>query len=260
MSKSLNYLLPKNFKNKFPVSFEFLRFIKNKDFIPFIRFIANGNVHLKFTEKISFLYKCFMINTKVNSPHRQHDVLSFIEKMFEYKNSDGVFVECGCFKGSSTSKFSLAAKHLNKKLIVFDSFEGIPENSENHDYNIYGEKSGFAKGSFMGGLEEVKDNITKYGSIDNCTFIKGWFDKTMPGFNEKINAIYIDVDLASSTMTCLEYLYPLTLKGGTIMSQDGHLPLVIDVFKNIDFWKSKFNIDPPRIDHLGIEKLIYFYK
>lgn len=45
-------------------------------------------------------------------------------------------------------------------------------------------------------------------------FIKGWFEDTMPVFNERIIAAYIDVDLASSTKTCLKYLYPLLVPGG----------------------------------------------
>jgi O-methyltransferase len=201
-----------------------------------------------------------MINSKVNSPHRQEEILGFVNAMCKYRDVEGSYIECGCFKGSSTAKFSLVAKILNKKLYVFDSFEGIPENNENHDFNIYGEKSGFKKGDFSGGLEEVKSNIQNFGAIDQCIFVKGWFDNTMPGFKEKLAAAYIDVDLASSTKTCLQFLYPLLIEGGTIMSQDGHLPLVIDVFKEVEFWRTKLNLEPPKVVGLGNEKLIYFTK
>ena len=81
------------------------------------------------------------------------------------------------------------------------------------------------KGKYCGSLEEVKNNIAKYGEIGVCHFIKGWFEETMSLFNKRIAAAYLDVDLASSTKTCLKYLYPLLVPGGVIISQDGDFPL-----------------------------------
>lgn len=260
MGKSLYYLVPKGFQSKFPLVFETLRFIKNQDYIPFLKFYFDNDIPLSKKEKASILNRLFSINMKVNSPHRQYEILGFISKMLQYKDIEGDFVECGCFKGSSTSKFSIIAKLLNKKLYVFDSFEGIPDNNENHDYNIYGEASGFKQGDFSGSLEEVKNNVRKYGEIDSCIFTKGWFDNTLPNFKGNINAVYIDVDLASSTKTCLKYFYPMLNKGGVIMSQDGHLPLVIDVFKDKIFWTEEMNSNAPNVEGLGKDKLIYFTK
>ena len=42
-------------------------------------------------------------------------------------NSKGVLIECGSFEGASTSVMSIGAKLINKKLIVYDSFEGLPD-------------------------------------------------------------------------------------------------------------------------------------
>ncbi len=41
----------------------------------------------------------------------------------------------------------------------------------------------------------------------------------LPTFKEKVAAVYIDVDLASSTRTCLNHLYPLLERGGVCFSQ-----------------------------------------
>ena len=169
-------------------------------------------------------------------------------------------MEAGCFKGGSTSKFSIAAKWAGRKLVVFDSFEGIPENDEAHDKNIFGDSIGFKQGVYKGGLDEVRGNIERFGDIDCCEFIKGWFDDSMPGFNRPVAAAYLDVDLASSTYSCLRYLYPLLVPGGKIFSQDGHLPLVIDVFRDEDFWRGELGTDLPRIEGLGERKLIMLTK
>ena len=42
----------------------------------------------------------------------------------------GDVVECGCYACASSAKLSIIAKLLRKKLVVFDSFEGLPEGGE----------------------------------------------------------------------------------------------------------------------------------
>ena len=100
----------------------------------------------------------------------------------------------------------------------------------------------------------------KYGSIEPCRFIKGWFENTMPAFSERIVAAFIDVDLASSTRTCLKYLYPLLVPGGIIYSHDGDFPLVIEVFMDNDFWEKEVGSKKPYIEGLGERKLIRIIK
>ena len=73
-------------------------------------------------------------------------------------------------------------------------------------------------------------------------------------------AAYIDVDLALSTKTCLKYLYPLLQPGGVIFTQDGHLPLVIKVLDNDDFWENEVGYKKPIIKGLYREKLVKIIK
>ena len=95
----------------------------------------------------------------------------------------GCVVEAGCFKGSSTAKFSIAAKLSNRQLYVFDSFEGLPANVEQHQPTIFGEIPDFYEGRYRGALEEVQHNISVYGEAGVCVYMKGWFDQTMPTFS-----------------------------------------------------------------------------
>ena len=39
---------------------------------------------------------------------------------------EGVIAEFGCYKGISTVAMSIAAKYAGRRLLVFDSFEGLP--------------------------------------------------------------------------------------------------------------------------------------
>jgi O-methyltransferase len=174
--------------------------------------------------------------------------------------TEGVVVEAGCFKGGSAAKLSHACAMHKRKLVLFDSFEGIPPNEEIHEKRGLDRPVTFNVGAYTGSLEHVQDNIRRYGRIDVCSFKKGWFDDTMPGFDKPIIAAYVDVDLASSTRTCMKYLYPLLAPGGVIFSQDGHLSLVVDVLKDPNFWQNDVGVPMPYMTGLGTQKLVGIYK
>ena len=206
------------------------------------------------------------ISRKVQCPHNESHVLTFVVEMMKYCNNhsetEGLFVEAGCFKGGSSAKFSLIAKSLNRKMVVYDSYEGIPENEENHQKSIFGYSinNWFNEGAFKGALEEVQHNVKTYGDISLCSFVKGWFDETLPYIDIDIAGAYIDVDLASSTKTCIKYFYPRLLPGGFLVSQDGDFPLVIEVFDDDKFWEEEVGCKKPEIHGLKTNKMLRVYK
>jgi len=164
----------------------------------------------------------------------------------------GVVLEAGCFKGGSTAKLSLATKLVGRKLLVYDSFEGLPD--------VNGaEKDRFGKGEYTGALDEVKSNVGKYGALEICEFVRGWFDQTMPSLKDPVVVAFVDVDLRDSLETCLTYIYPKLVPGGAIFSHDGHLPICVDLMKDPDFWK-RFNEPAPEFEGLGTRKLVKMRK
>lgn len=192
-----------------------------------------------FKEQKYWIKQLQNIDRHIQSAHNSSHILQFLAAIFELPpGEEGCIVEAGAYKGAGTAKISLAANYKGKKLYVFDSFQGLPHNNERHDKTVSGTsiKNWFEEGKFFGSLDEVKDNVAKYGDISVCRFMAGWFEDTMPSFNQKIALAYIDVDLAKSTRTCLKYLYPLLVPGGAIFSQDGDFPLVIEVLKDKRFW------------------------
>lgn len=174
----------------------------------------------------------------------------------------GCIVEAGCFRGGSTAKVSLVASMLNRKLVVFDSFEGLPPNLEPHHRSILGHsiENWFQPGNFRCSIDEVKSNVKRFGALESCDFVKGWFETTMPLFAEPIVAAYLDVDLAASTRTCLTFLYPKIVPGGLLYSQDGDFPLVTSVFDDDEFWKREVGCDKPAIEGLGRRKMLRIRK
>ncbi len=208
-----------------------------------------------FQEQKEWLNKLNRVDKNVKSAHNASHILQFLMAILKLpKEVPGCIVEAGAFKGASTCKISLFADHVQREVFVFDSFEGLPENQEAHQKSLEGHsiEGWFEGGKFSGSLDEVKENVSKYGMVKKCHFMKGWFEDTMPLFKEPVALAYLDVDLASSTRTCLKYLYPLLSKGGSIYSQDGDFPLVVEVFNDEKFWKEEVGCDEmPEITGLG---------
>jgi O-methyltransferase len=75
-----------------------------------------------------------------------------------------------------------------------------------------------------------------------------------------VAAAYVDVDLASSTRTCLRHLYPLLVPGGALFSHDGHLPLVQEVLTDDAFWRDEVGWPRRPIEGLGERKLVVIRK
>jgi O-methyltransferase len=232
------------------------------DFPRFVKFFSlEAKTKISFWQKLSLILNCYRISYFVDCPHMEGEMIEVMYQIFSISpQKSGVIVEAGSFKGGSTAKISLAAKIANRKFFVFDSFEGIPGHQEKHGKNIFGGDAYFPKGSYFGSLEEVKKNVEKFGDIKSCEFVKGFFNKTMPGFKKSVVVGYLDVDLASSTKTCLQYLYPLLIKGGVLLSQDGHLPWIIELLSDKNFWQKKLEIKIPSMQGLGKEKLVMIEK
>jgi O-methyltransferase len=238
-----------------------LKLRKAKSEWPLFRFKYTPRRSLGFAGRRVLVQRIKVANENIHCPHTHHEIISMIEEILRISPSDkGCIVEAGCFKGGSTAKLSIAAKLVNRKLIVFDSFEGIPENQEAHGQDIFGLRAEFEAGKYCGRLDEVVDNVRRFGDAGSCEFVKGWFEDTMPHFHEPIALAFIDVDLASSTRTCLKYLYPLLIPGATIFSHDGHLPLCIEAVDDDQFWEKEVGFPKPAMPGLGKKKLLEIVK
>jgi O-methyltransferase len=224
-------------------------------------FLLSKSGRAKLSERWKIVRELYRITYTVPCFHTQSEIIAPIKAMLEVPfELRGVVVEAGCFKGGGTAKLSVAARRAGRELFVFDSFDGIPENSEPHDKNIWGGHVSFSKGDYRGEFAEVTDNVREFGDIEVCHFVKGFFDETMPYFRHPVVVAYLDVDLASSTRTCLKHLWPLLVPGGTLFSQDGHLPLVLKVFDDDEFWSRELNTKKPRLHGFGTSQLVWCRK
>ncbi|MFO0728019.1 MAG: TylF/MycF/NovP-related O-methyltransferase [Myxococcota bacterium] len=168
-------------------------------------------------------------------------------------------LEAGAGKGASTAKLSLATARAGGRLLVLDSFRGIPANDEVHRH-LDGRTIRFRAGAFVGRLESVKRTVAEFGAIEVCTFKKGLFSETLPTIEGPIDVALLDVDLLSSTRDCVRALYPRLRPGGALFSQDGHLRGIVEMLADPKFWRGEVGVEPPSIPGLGRDKLLEIVK
>jgi len=131
-----------------------------------------------------------------------------------YLDSHGVagdVVECGVFKGYSACCLSWVCDYLGRRLILADSFSGLPENDTDPYYE---------KGDFRGDLDEVQRNIASLGRIQCVDFIEGYYSESLKNLQRPLCLLWMDVDLYESTMDVMNHLYTHLQPGGVVISHE----------------------------------------
>jgi O-methyltransferase len=174
------------------------------------------------------------------------------------KSLKGDVVECGCYEGASTVNLSLACALTSRKLFVCDSFEGLPEPGESEKYEVNAGSRDeiyiWEKGEFSseGGLETVKKNVSTYGNIGVCEFVKGYFKDTLKDIkSDSIVFIFEDADVKSSVADCLLYLWPRLQDGCKFYSHEPWSVNVVSLFFDEKWWGENFKTMPPGFDGSG---------
>lgn len=129
---------------------------------------------------------------------------------------DGEMAEVGIYQGGS-AKLICKAKG-DRKLHLFDTFEGLPKVSEKDTH--FGIKY-WQNYQFNDTSEEY---VRKYlQSFNNVYLYKGLFPQTsQPISDSKFSFVHLDVDLYQSTYDCLNFFYPRLIQGGIILTHDYH--------------------------------------
>ena len=173
----------------------------------------------------------------MTSNERQVVLLRAVEYLVKNKIT-GDIVECGVWKGGSMmliAKRLLQLNDSNRKLFLFDTFEGMSEPNEKDVSAIDNStaKELLDKGNRLEGdnvwcyssLDEVKANLkkTNYPS-DKVFYYKGKVEDTLPEPSlGEIALLRLDTDFYESTKHELETLYDKVVKGGVLIIDDyGH--------------------------------------
>lgn len=178
----------------------------------------------------------------------------------------GDFVECGVWRGGSMMMAAhtlLSLGQTDRRLFLFDTFEGLPKPDEQHDVDVWG-NSGLeawephrtsdtsSKWAFAS-LEEVRANMESTGyPMDKVFFVKGMVEQTIPANSpENISMLRLDTDWYESTKHELEHLYPRLAGNGILIIDDyGHF---MGARKAVDEYFAKQKVTPllTRVDYAG---------
>ncbi|MCW5890993.1 MAG: class I SAM-dependent methyltransferase [bacterium] len=230
-----------------------LRFLLRRDRRAVLRFLATPYPALPLRGRLALVGRFVHTTNQVRAYHAQAEMLAVADAIL--RRSGPTVVECGVAKGASTAKLSLATRIAGGHLHVFDSFQGIPANDERH-HNTWGKPVVFRAGAFRGRLPSVRRTVARFGAPEVCTFHKGWFADTLPGFHPALDVVLLDVDLLASTRTCLVHLFPLLRPDGVLFSQDGHLEATAALLRDDAFWRDAVGVPPPRMRGLGSDRLV----
>ncbi len=218
-------------------------------------FLTTDAFALSLPARVRLIQRFLHVTNHVRGYHTLAEMLRVSQAVLRLQGRRNLtVVEAGAGFGGSTAKLSIAVAAAGGHLMVFDSFRGIPPNDEVH-WHLDGRRVVFRAGAFAGREAAVRRVVETYGVPEVCTFHKGWFEHTLRGFCCPVDVVLLDVDLLSSTRTCLTALYPCLRSGGVLFSQDGHLQAIVELFRDRSFWTA-LGTPPPLVTGLGQSKLL----
>jgi len=139
----------------------------------------------------------------------------------------GDLVECGVWRGGASFLMAqiLRSQASEKKVWMFDSFQGLPEPTDLDGPQAlqYAQSSGSAAylDNCKADLKEVQDTCESLGLSSVCKIEPGWFEDTLAAAKvDQIALLRIDGDWYSSTKVCLELLYDKVVEGGFVVFDD----------------------------------------
>jgi predicted O-methyltransferase YrrM len=154
----------------------------------------------------------------------------------------GDVVECGCWQGGSACLLYTGAKQTMRRLVVFDTLDGMPKPDPAVDGDKALNKWQTAKdrGEVWCGVEQdAWANALQRLKIDVFnTFLHAgdWTQLPFPDFPDGIAILHVDATLYRSTKTALEGLYDKVSRGGVVtISAYGHwggVKRAVDEFRN----------------------------
>ena len=162
--------------------------------------------------------------------------LNIIERLDHVlqQQQPGDVIECGIFQGVTSILMAklMDIRQSDKKLFLFDSFQGLPEPDRRVDASLR-----FQKGAWTANRKDVEALLAKHNVLQRCVIFEGWFSETLPKLNadQQFCFAYIDADLYASTVDCLKHIWKRMDLNTCAVFDDYHHPSG-GVRKALDEW------------------------
>lgn len=155
------------------------------------------------------------------SEERIH-LLATLAGRVEKEHIPGDMVECGVCNGGSAAILAYFAKAHNRKIWLFDSFEGLPPITKEDTDSVDGTSSESCVGQCCGRIETVKEILGLVGAdMNRVRIVKGWFLDTFPLVSiPQIAMLNLDSDWYESEKICLQKFYDSVTNLGFVYFDD----------------------------------------
>ena len=145
----------------------------------------------------------------------------------------GDYVEMGCYKGDTSLLLADIAKDSEKKLWIYDSFEGLPEKKE-ADKSVMGVL--FRGGELAVTKREVKQRFLR-ANLPVPVIKKAWFSELVENdLPEQIAFAFLDGDFYESIKDSIKLVAPKMSDGGVMVVHDYTNPALPGVKRAVDEW------------------------
>jgi hypothetical protein len=135
---------------------------------------------------------------------------------------EGDFVECGVARGGSAALVAKAMARAggDRRLWLFDSFEGMPEPSPELDPDYDVAKA--ATGACRGDEAEVRALVESVNPAIRLHVVRGLYQDTLkpPPPIERIALLHVDADWYESVSLCLAAFWDRVSPGGIVQLDD----------------------------------------
>ena len=166
---------------------------------------------------------------------------------------DGDLVELGCYKGDTSLLLADVIRGTDKRLWIYDSFEGLPAKNEKDNSEI---GRAFCEGELRVTKREVKERFLRAG-IRLPIIKKAWFselnDDDLP---REISFAFLDGDFYRSIKDSLALIEGRMCQGGVIVIHDYNNQALPGVARAVDEWMKERREKLERFETMAIIRVI----
>ncbi len=181
----------------------------------YLAYLPDSHIYFNAHPEAKQLFKQFIQFNKFNAGDSAR-FWSFILNIKQVlsENISGDFAELGVWRGNTAAILSFYANQNNRKLFLFDTYEGFSKKDlqgiDNNKFMDFSETS----------IDLVKQVVND--KSNNTDYIKGYFPDSIKEEhrNKKYAIVSLDCDLYEPTKAGLSFFYPLMNKGGIIFLHD----------------------------------------
>jgi len=148
----------------------------------------------------------------------------------------GDIAEVGVYKGGTARLFAECTIDSNKRIHLFDTFDGMPSQET---FTAFGQKRELFTDT---GLDAVVDFV---GHRERVFSHKGIFPHTAADLQDRqFSLVHLDADLYESTKSGLEFFWPRMVPGGVIVLDDYGSQHWYGVKRAVEEFAQEFNVAP----------------